>query len=232
VRWSLPVKLEGDYLFDAAIADVWAALFDPEVLAAAMPGCEKLDLVDSELVGEMTIKIGPISGKFSGKVRFEDKVEPTGFKMFVDGKGGPGFVKATATMALATEGSGTRLRYTADAQIGGKIASVGERLVDASARAISKQSLDNLHENVKIRSAAKAPPPPAPVIPSIPDVRAMRPPETPTAPVTPAPEKPAYVRADANEMAKTVAKVAAKTMLPTIIGVLVVIAIVVWLLLR
>ena len=116
-----------------------------------MPGCEKIELVDGELIGEMTIKVGPISGKFTGKERLEDKVEPEHYKMIVDGRGTPGFVKATASLALAPEADGTRLRYNADAQIGGKIASVGERLLDASAKAITKQSLDGLHENVKIR---------------------------------------------------------------------------------
>lgn len=150
------MKLAGDYLFDASVQDVWDALFDPEVLAAAMPGCEKLELVDGDFVGEMTIKVGPISGKFTGKVRLEDKDEPRRYKMIVDGRGAPGFVKATATIALAPEGTSTRLTYDADAQIGGKIASVGERLVDASARAITKQSLDGLHENIKIRAAHHA----------------------------------------------------------------------------
>lgn len=208
------MKIEGDYLFEAPVQDVWDALFDPEVLAAAMPGCEKLELVDGELVGEMTIKVGPISGKFSGKVRLEDKREPHAYKMIVDGKGGPGFVKATANIALAPEGEGTRLKYDADAQIGGKIASVGERLLDASARAIAKQSLDGLHENVKIRAAAKK--------------AAAKPAESEAAPAP----SPAYKKADAGEMAKTVAKAAAKTMLPTI-GLLVILAaLIVWLVVR
>ena len=201
------MKIEGDYLFQAGVQDVWDALFDPEVLAAAMPGCEKLEVVDGDFVGEMTIKVGPISGKFSGRVRLEDKVEPEHYKMIVDGKGGPGFVKATANIALAREGDATRLKYTADAQIGGKIASVGERLLDASAKAIAKQSLDGLHENVKIRAAAhKA-----------------------AAATPPAPE---YKKADAGAMAKTVAKAAARTMLPTIILLVVLAALIVWFVVR
>ena len=159
------MKLEGDYLFEAAVQEVWDALFDTEVLAAALPGCEKLDLVDDALVGEMTIKIGPISGKFTGKVQFENKQEPSSYTMLIDGRGTQGFVKATATIKLAPEGNHTKLRYEADAQIGGKIATVGQRLVDASARAVTKQSLENLHGNVKIRAAAhreaKAAVPPA-----------------------------------------------------------------------
>jgi len=226
------MKLTGDYLFDAPVQAVWDALFDPAVLAAAMPGCEKLELVDGNLVGEMTIKVGPISGKFSGKVRLEDKVEPQSYKMIIDGRGAPGFVKATASIALAPEGTGTRLSYTADAQIGGKIASVGERLVEASARAIARQSLDGLSENVKIRSAHQAAvepvaAAPAPSVPSAPSAPAA----APAAPAAP-PAEPVYKRADAGEMAKTVAKEAAKTMWPIAIAIVIGVGVVVWLLVR
>jgi carbon monoxide dehydrogenase subunit G len=163
------MKLEGEYRFDATVQEVWDALFDPEILAAAMPGCDKLEVVDGDFVGEMNIKVGPVGGKFSGKVHVEDKVEPTSYRMIIDGKGGPGFVKATANIALSPDGDGARITYKADAQVGGRIASVGERLLDASAKAITKQSLEGLHENIKIRTAAhraaKAAPitdPPAP----------------------------------------------------------------------
>ena len=196
------MKLEGDYRFDAAVQDVWNALFDPAVLAAALPGCEKLDLVDGAYVGEMTIKVGPISGKFTGKVQLEDKVEPERYKMIVDGRGPQGFVKATATIALAADRDGTKLHYDADAQIGGKIASVGQRLIDASARAITKQALDNLHENIKRRVAQKAA------------------------------EVPVYKQAEAGDMAKAVAKEVGKTLLPMIIIGVVAVAVIAWWLLR
>jgi uncharacterized protein len=199
------VKLEGDYRFDATVRDVWDALFDPAVLAAAMPGCEKLDEVDGAFVGEMTIKVGPITSKLTGKVDVSDKVEPERYRMVIDGRGPQGFVKATAAIALAADGDGTKLHYDADAQIGGKLASVGQRLIDASARAITKQALDNLHENVKRRAAAK---------------------------VTPAAEPPVYEQADAGDMAKAVAKEVGKTMLPVILIVAAVILLIVWLLLR
>jgi uncharacterized protein len=208
------VKLEGDYRFDAAVQDVWNALFDPAVLAAALPGCEKLDLVDGAYVGEMTIKVGPISGKFTGKVQLEDKVEPSPagqeagalgsmtrghYKMIVDGRGPQGFMKATAAIGLAADGDGTKLHYDADAQIGGKIASVGQRLIDASARAITKQALDNLHENIKRRVAEKA---------------------------------PVYKQAEAGDMAKAVAKEVGKTLLPMIVIGVVAVAVIAWWLLR
>ena len=148
------MKLEGDYLFEATVPEVWSALFDPVILAAVMPGCEKLDLVDGQYVGEIKVKVGPIQGKFTGKVDLKDKDEPHSYTMIVDGRGAPGFVKATAAVKLTAEGTSTRVYYDTDAQMGGKIASVGQRLLEASARAIVAQSLEGLHTNIKLRAAA------------------------------------------------------------------------------
>ena len=148
------MKIEGDYWFEASVPEVWSALFDPVILAAVMPGCEKLDLVDGQYVGEIKVKVGPIQGKFTGKVDLKDKDEPHSYTMVVDGRGAPGFVKATAGVKLAPDGAGTRVFYDTDAQIGGKIASVGQRLIEASARAIVAQSLEGLHTNIKLRAAA------------------------------------------------------------------------------
>jgi carbon monoxide dehydrogenase subunit G len=184
------MKLEGDYLFEATVAEVWSALFDPVILAAVMPGCEKLDLVDGQYVGEIKVKVGPIQGKFAGKVDLKDKDEPRSYTMIVDGRGAPGFVKATAAVKLAAEGTGTRVYYDADAQIGGKIASVGQRLIEASARAIVAQSLEGLHTNIKLRAAAyreaaasQAPAEPAAVVAAEPSAQGASP-ATETAPVT------------------------------------------------
>ncbi len=160
------MKLQGDYVFDAPVEAVWSALLDPVVLAAVMPGCEKLDLVDGQYVGELNIKVGPVQGKFSGKVDLLNMVEPSSYTMNIDGRGVPGFVKATAAVKLEKEGeTQTRMSYDADAQVGGKIASVGQRLLEASSRAITKQSLEGLNENIKIRVAAAAREPRAPVAP-------------------------------------------------------------------
>ncbi|MCE9572497.1 MAG: carbon monoxide dehydrogenase subunit G [Deltaproteobacteria bacterium] len=148
------MKLDGEFVFDASVQQVWDALFDPAVLAAALPGCEKLERVDGSYVGELKVKIGPIQGKFTGKVDLLDMVEPTSYRMIVDGRGPQGFVKATASIALSAEGAGTRIRYESEAQVGGKVASVGQRLVETSARAIVKQSLEGLNENIKLRAEA------------------------------------------------------------------------------
>lgn len=146
------MKLAGDYRFNAPASDVWKALLDPVVLAAVMPGCEKLELIDDAYVGELNIKVGPVQGKFQGKVVLADVVEEQGYTMTVDGRGAPGFVKAKAAVKLTPEGPETLMVYDADAQVGGRIASVGQRLIDSSARAIIKESLEGLNANVKARA--------------------------------------------------------------------------------
>jgi carbon monoxide dehydrogenase subunit G len=221
------MKLEGDYRFDAKVKDVWDALFDPAVLAAALPGCEKLEKVDGQFVGEMKIKIGPVSGTFTGKVTLEDIDEPIRYSMIIDGRGNAGFVKARASVALAADGDGTILRYDASAQVGGKLASVGERLIDASTRAIVKQSLEGLHENVKIRAAAVAVA--AAAIAAAPVA------ESPVSPAAEAPPAPApapevvYKQVETSALAASVAKEVTRSLWPVflVIGV-VVIALVAW----
>jgi uncharacterized protein len=152
------MKLEGNYQFEAPLRAVWHALQDPEMLAATLPGCDKLTREGNQFTGELNVKIGPVQGKFDGKVDMIDIVEPESFTMLVDGRGGPGFVKASARVGLTPDGDATRIDYDADVTVGGKIASVGQRLIDASARAIVKQSLEGLNERLK----AMAPPPPPP----------------------------------------------------------------------
>lgn len=149
------MKIEGEYLFDVATEQVWEGLLDPAVLAATMPGCEKLELVgENQYEGMLNIKVGPVQGKFQGKIQLEDIRASEGYTIKVDGRGAPGFVKATATVELSGEGNQTRLQYNGDAQVGGRIASVGQRLLDSSAKAIIKQSLEGLNETLKARSAA------------------------------------------------------------------------------
>ena len=146
------MKLAGDYKFEAPTSEVWKALLDPVVLAAVMPGCEKLELVEGAYVGELNIKVGPVQGKFKGKVILADVEEEKGYTMTVDGRGAPGFVKAKASVKLTPEGEETKMEYDADAQVGGRIASVGQRLIDSSAKAIIKESLEGLNANVKARA--------------------------------------------------------------------------------
>ncbi len=151
------MKVAGDYSFEAPREELWEALLDPKVLAATMPGCEKLELIgENQYEGELNIKVGPVQGKFRGKIQLEQIDPPNGYTMQLDGRGAPGFVKATARIQLEADGEKTRLAYDGDAQVGGRIASVGQRLLDSSAKAIIKQSLEGLNEALKARSTADA----------------------------------------------------------------------------
>ncbi len=161
------MKLKGEYKFDAPVEEVWKGLLDPEVLASVMPGCEKLEMVgEGKYEGDLKVKVGPVQGKFKGKVDLQDIKEAEGYTINVDGKGPQGFVKATAKVSLESEGSTTLMRYDSDAKVGGRIASVGQRLLDASAKAIIKQSLGGLNDVVAARastaSGGTAAPVPAP----------------------------------------------------------------------
>lgn len=166
------MKMQGTYTFEAPLETVWNALFDPEVLARTLPGCEKLEREGNQFRGDINVKMGPVQGKFQGKVDITDIKEHESYTMVVDGRGPAGFGKATAQMRVQREGTGTRLDYDSDVTVGGKIASVGQRLIDASSRAIVKQSLEGLNEQIKALAARPAAPPaasagaPAPAAPA------------------------------------------------------------------
>jgi carbon monoxide dehydrogenase subunit G len=151
------VKLEGTYTFDAPRDAVWNALLDPEVLARTMPGCEKLDQIgENEYKGALKIRVGPVQGQFEGIVNLSDIQAPVSYRMQVDGKGAPGFMKGVGEVRLEDQGESTLMHYTGEAQVGGRIASVGQRLLDSSAKALTRQSLDGLHEQIKARVQASA----------------------------------------------------------------------------
>jgi carbon monoxide dehydrogenase subunit G len=160
------MKVEGSYVFEAPLATVWQALFEPEILAKTLPGCERLERNGNQFIGEINVKMGPVQGKFQGKVDIADVKELSSYSMVIDGRGPAGFVKATPHIKLQAEGAHTRMHYDSDVQVGGKVASVGQRLLDASSRAIVKQSLEGLHEQIKglaARHATAAAPAPAAV---------------------------------------------------------------------
>src|SRR5688500_5237703 len=150
------MKMQGTYTFEAPLETVWNALFDAEVLARTLPGCEKLEREGNQFRGDINVKMGPVQGKFQGKVDITDIKERESYTMIVDGRGPAGFGKATAQMRVQAEGTGTRLDYDSDVTVGGKIASVGQRLIDASSRALLKQSRDGLNQQIKGLAARPA----------------------------------------------------------------------------
>jgi hypothetical protein len=115
---------------------VWEALNDPEVLKACIPGCESIErLSDTEYRVAMTAAVGPVKAKFAGKLHLSDLNPPNSYSLAFEGSGGAaGFGKGGAQVSLAPEAGGTKLSYTAKATVGGKLAQVGSRLVDAAAR--------------------------------------------------------------------------------------------------
>jgi carbon monoxide dehydrogenase subunit G len=130
------MEMTGEQLIPLPQAEVWRGLNDPEVLKACIAGCESIERVsDTEYRVAMTASVGPVRAKFSGKLLLSDLNPPNSYSLSFEGSGGAaGFGKGGAKVSLQTEGSATRLRYTANASVGGKLAQVGSRLVDGVAR--------------------------------------------------------------------------------------------------
>jgi carbon monoxide dehydrogenase subunit G len=146
------MKIEGSYTFNASRDVVWPMLLDPAVLANVMPGCDKLEKTgDNEYEGELNIKVGPVQGKFKGTVALSDINEPESYHMEVNGRGPAGIIKGTGRLILAEENGDTVMTYEGDAQVSGRIAQVGQRLIDTSAKAIIRQSLEGLDQQVQAR---------------------------------------------------------------------------------
>jgi carbon monoxide dehydrogenase subunit G len=134
------MKIEGIVQLPAAPPAVWALLTDPVSLARLLPGCERLD-PDGPDRFKAAVKFGiaAISGKYAGSVKFSRKKPPHSLALTLDGKGLPGFVHAEGSLALAAHGPRTEVRYSGEAQVGGMIASVGQRMLEAAARRIVQQ---------------------------------------------------------------------------------------------
>lgn len=144
------MELAGEYTIPAPREKVWQALNDPEVLAACIPGCEELEKVsDNAFTAKVKIKIGPVSVKFAGAVTLEDLDPPKGYSIVGEGKGGvAGFAKGGAKVTLEDVAGETVLRYIADAQVGGKLAQIGSRLIAGTARKLADKFFSALVETI------------------------------------------------------------------------------------
>jgi carbon monoxide dehydrogenase subunit G len=152
------MKIQGTYRFPAPRTAVWQALLDPEVLVRTLPGCERLERDgENRFVGALQVAIGPVKGTFKGHLELFDLEPPNGYRMKLEGAGQPGQMSGEGTIRLADDGDGTNLSYDLDAKIGGKIAGVGQRLLDASAKVITRQGLEGLEAQLRARYPAGTP---------------------------------------------------------------------------
>jgi len=132
----MAMVMSGEQQLPAPRETVWQKLNDPAVLKACIPGCESLDVIgENEFQAVATNKVGPVKARFKGKVRLTDLDPPNGYKISGEGDGGiAGFAKGGATVSLSEKDGGTLLTYKVEAQIGGKLAQLGQRLVNGAAK--------------------------------------------------------------------------------------------------
>lgn len=152
------MDMSGEYRIPAPRDKVWAALNDPETLKASLPGCESLERSgDNQFAATVVAKVGPVKAKFNGNVALSNLNPPESYTIAGEGKGGAaGFAKGGADVKLAEDGADTTvLTYTAKADVGGKLAQLGSRLIDGTAKKMADEFFDNFVKQV-------GGPPPAP----------------------------------------------------------------------
>jgi carbon monoxide dehydrogenase subunit G len=144
------MDMTGEERIEATRETVWAALNDPEVLKRSIPGCESLEkLSDTEMTAKVRLKVGPVSATFSGKVTLSDIDAPSGYRIAGEGSGGAaGYAKGSATVRLIEDGTATILKYEVKADVGGKLAQLGGRLIDATARKLAGEFFGKFGEVV------------------------------------------------------------------------------------
>jgi uncharacterized protein len=152
------MKLEGVYTVPAAREVVWRGLMDPQILARALPGCEKMEPnPDGSYRAELKVGIGAVKGTYHGRVQILDPAPLEHYRMKVEGKGTGGFVNGEGTLTLSDDGAGTAVNYTGDAQVGGVIASVGQRLLQGAAHKIVSQFFEAFAKQLRPSSQQMSP---------------------------------------------------------------------------
>jgi carbon monoxide dehydrogenase subunit G len=141
------MKIEGAHEVPAPRQKVWEAFLDPETLRKAIPGCEKLEAIgNDEYKAIMKVGVAAIKGTFEGKVRLLDQHPPDSYKMAVEGTGAPGFVRGETVITLTDATGGTRVSYTADLQVGGLIAGVGQRMLGGVSKMMADQFFNKMSQ--------------------------------------------------------------------------------------
>ena len=152
------MDMQGSRPLPVTQAQAWEALNNPDILKACIPGCDKFELTEPNVyaVG-VSLKVGPVAAKFTGKVSLMDIVPPTSYALQFEAQGGvAGFGKGTANVALATHDAGCELSYTVHSQVGGKIAQLGQRLIDGVAKNLSEEFFQRFeNELIKLHPPAE-----------------------------------------------------------------------------
>jgi len=144
------MKLNGAQTFPASPQKVWDFLTDPQCLARCMPGCEKLEIVgENEFSGQLNVGLAAVKGVYNGRVKLDEMQPPTHYKMLLDGKGKQGFIKGSGTLDLEKQNGQTLLKYSGDVQVGGPLASVGQRLIDGAAKMMIGQFFTAMEAEIK-----------------------------------------------------------------------------------
>jgi uncharacterized protein len=173
------MDMTGERRIPAPRQTVWEALNNPEVLKVSIPGCESLEKLEGDqMKATASIKVGPISARFAGKVQLSDINPPNGYRISGEGQGGvAGFAKGGANVTLADDGADTLLSYQVNAQVGGKLAQLGGRLIDATAKQMADAFFDRFSAQVQAMSpvavAQTAAAPGAPVVVAMPPPSAV-----------------------------------------------------------
>jgi uncharacterized protein len=164
------MELKGERLIPASVDTTWRALNDPAILRDCIAGCESIERTsDDAYEALVAVKVGPVSARFKGKLQMTDVKPPNSYTIHFEGQGGvAGHGKGSADVALAAEGAQTRLRYEARAQVGGKMAQVGSRLIDAAAGKLTEDFFSAFEARLKPTTAGgvAAEPTPAAKAPS------------------------------------------------------------------
>lgn len=170
------MRIEGETLIPASPEVVWQGLNDPDVLRRAIPGCDTIEQTgEQEFTATVVVRVGPVSAAFKGKVELADLDPPRSYTLRGRGQGGPaGFAKGEARVTLVPEADETRLVYVADVEVGGKLASVGGRLIQGVARKTADEFFAAFRRAVTGEAAAPAGPSEAPSGPGVSPVREGR----------------------------------------------------------
>jgi carbon monoxide dehydrogenase subunit G len=198
------MDMTGEYRIPAPREKVWAALNDPDVLRASIPGCQSLDKVsDNEFAARVVAKVGPVKSTFNGHVTLSNINAPESYTISGEGKGGAaGFAKGGADVRLKEDGGETLLNYNAKADVGGKLAQLGSRLIDGTAKKMADEFFANFRQQVSGPAPAPEVPPaeaaPAPAQEAL-EAEVKAPPPAPEAPAAEAAPAPARTEPAAEE---------------------------------